>query len=81
MSQALRKLAANASKCNCTVIFLNQLRLKVSTSHCVASWRPHKVSFRVRMRHRAQEPRYVCIFSRSCRMAVPEAACDGPLAV
>lgn len=29
MSQALRKIAGNASKCNCTVIFLNQLRHKV----------------------------------------------------
>ena len=28
MSQALRKIAGNASKCNCTVIFLNQLRHK-----------------------------------------------------
>ena len=29
MSQALRRLNANASKCNCTVLFLNQLRQKV----------------------------------------------------
>lgn len=29
MSQALRKLTANASKCNCTIIFINQLRHKV----------------------------------------------------
>ncbi|WZN59052.1 RecA DNA recombinase [Chloropicon roscoffensis] len=29
MSQALRRLNANASKCNCTVVFLNQLRQKV----------------------------------------------------
>ena len=29
MSQALRKLTANASKCECTIIFLNQLRHKV----------------------------------------------------
>ncbi|KAA6426532.1 MAG: Recombinase A (recA) [Trebouxia sp. A1-2] len=29
MSQALRKLTANASKCNCTILFLNQLRHKV----------------------------------------------------
>jgi len=29
MSSALRKLVQNASKCNCTVIFLNQLRSKV----------------------------------------------------
>ena len=29
MSQALRKIAGNASKYNCTVIFLNQLRHKV----------------------------------------------------
>jgi recombination protein RecA len=28
MSQALRKIAGNASKCNCTVMFLNQLRHK-----------------------------------------------------
>ena len=45
MSQALRKIAGNASKCNCTVIFLNQLRMKVcSSAHtantCVAN---HKV--------------------------------------
>ena len=31
MSQALRKIAGNASKCNCTVLFLNQLRHKVAT--------------------------------------------------
>ena len=30
MSQALRKIAGNASKCNCTVLFLNQLRHKVA---------------------------------------------------
>lgn len=29
MSQGLRKLTANASKCNCTILFLNQLRHKV----------------------------------------------------
>ena len=29
MSSALRKLTANASKCNCTIIFLNQLRMKI----------------------------------------------------
>lgn len=29
MSHALRKITANASKCNCTVLFLNQLRYKV----------------------------------------------------
>ena len=29
MSQALRKLTANASKCECTILFLNQLRHKV----------------------------------------------------
>jgi RecA/RadA recombinase len=29
MSQALRKLVQNASKCNCTVIFINQIRYKV----------------------------------------------------
>ena len=37
MSQALRKIAGNASKCNCTVLFLNQLRHKVapnSTASC-----------------------------------------------
>ena len=31
MSQALRKIAGNASKCNCTVMFLNQLRHKART--------------------------------------------------
>ena len=34
MSQALRKIAGNASKCNCTVIFLNQLRHKVLILTC-----------------------------------------------
>jgi recombination protein RecA len=29
MSQALRKITTNASKCNTTVIFLNQLRMKI----------------------------------------------------
>lgn len=29
MSQALRKLATNLSRSNCTVLFLNQLRSKV----------------------------------------------------
>lgn len=29
MSQALRKLVQNASKCNCTVIFINQIRYKI----------------------------------------------------
>ena len=29
MSGALRKIAGNASKHNCTIIFLNQLRQKV----------------------------------------------------
>ena len=29
MSHALRKITANASKCHCTVLFLNQLRFKV----------------------------------------------------
>ena len=38
MSQALRRLNANASKCECTVVFLNQLRHK--GTHCVAS-HPH----------------------------------------
>lgn len=32
MSGALRKIAGNASKHNCTIIFLNQLRQKVGTS-------------------------------------------------
>jgi RecA/RadA recombinase len=32
MSQALRKIAGNASKCNCTIIFLNQLRHKVHSA-------------------------------------------------
>ena len=36
MSQALRKIAGNASKCNCTVIFLNQLRHKVLIHICNA---------------------------------------------
>ena len=36
MSQALRKIAGNASKCNCTVIFLNQLRHKVCASTSTA---------------------------------------------
>lgn len=30
MSHALRKITANASKCHCTVLFLNQLRYKVA---------------------------------------------------
>ncbi len=30
MSHALRKITANASKCHCTVLFLNQLRYKVT---------------------------------------------------
>ena len=29
MSHALRKITANASKCHTTIIFLNQLRMKV----------------------------------------------------
>lgn len=29
MSLALRKVAANASRCNCTIIFINQIRYKV----------------------------------------------------
>src|SRR5690606_1755074 len=29
MSQALRKLTANAKKMNCTIIFINQLRMKI----------------------------------------------------
>lgn len=29
MSQAMRKVTANASKCGCTVIMLNQLRQKI----------------------------------------------------
>jgi RecA/RadA recombinase len=32
MSHALRKITANASKCHCTVLFLNQLRFKVGQS-------------------------------------------------
>jgi len=31
MSQAMRKIAGNASKHNCLVIFINQLRMKVWT--------------------------------------------------
>ncbi len=34
MSHALRKITANASKCHTTIIFLNQLRMKV-TRRCV----------------------------------------------
>eukprot|EP00850_Spirogloea_muscicola_P006553 SM000031S11562 [mRNA] locus=s31:350020:354130:- [translate_table: standard] len=30
MSQALRKLSANASKSNCTIIFINQMRYKIA---------------------------------------------------
>ena len=30
MSHALRKITANASKCHTTIIFLNQLRMKVT---------------------------------------------------
>lgn len=30
MSQALRKMSANAARANCTIIFLNQIRYKVS---------------------------------------------------
>lgn len=30
MSQALRKMSGNASKAGCTLIFLNQIRYKVS---------------------------------------------------
>ena len=33
MSGALRKIAGNASKHNCTIIFLNQLRQKVGAPH------------------------------------------------
>lgn len=33
MSQALRKITANVSKSNCTVIFLNQLRLKIGVTY------------------------------------------------
>eukprot|EP00884_Botryococcus_braunii_P000615 jgi/Botrbrau1/10554/Bobra.0343s0003.1 len=33
MSQALRKLAGNASKSNCTIMFLNQLRQKVGVMY------------------------------------------------
>ena len=34
MSLALRKVAANASKSGCTIIFLNQLRYKVRGRVC-----------------------------------------------
>lgn len=34
MSLALRKIASHASKCGCTIIFINQLRNKVSTAVC-----------------------------------------------
>ena len=37
MSHALRKITANASKCNCTVLFLNQLRYKVCAPPKVCS--------------------------------------------
>eukprot|EP00217_Crustomastix_stigmatica_P010622 CAMPEP_0183808300 /NCGR_PEP_ID=MMETSP0803_2-20130417/43302_1 /TAXON_ID=195967 /ORGANISM="Crustomastix stigmata, Strain CCMP3273" /LENGTH=404 /DNA_ID=CAMNT_0026053091 /DNA_START=40 /DNA_END=1251 /DNA_ORIENTATION=- len=33
MSQALRKLATNAAKCKCTVIFINQLRMKIGVMY------------------------------------------------
>ena len=33
MSQALRKITANVSKSHCTVIFLNQLRLKIGVTY------------------------------------------------
>ena len=36
MSGALRKIAGNASKHNCTIIFINQLRQKVGGR--VAGW-------------------------------------------
>ena len=29
MSQALRKLTGNIKRCNCMVIFINQLRMKI----------------------------------------------------
>jgi RecA/RadA recombinase len=32
LSQALRKLVGSASKCNCTLIFINQLRMKVGAA-------------------------------------------------
>jgi hypothetical protein len=41
MSSALRKLVANASKCNCTVIFINQLRSKVCAARA-----PHSLDLR-----------------------------------
>lgn len=37
MSHALRKITANASKCHTTVLFLNQLRMKVSAPTQAAS--------------------------------------------
>ena len=33
MSQALRKLTSNAAKCNCTVLFVNQLRSKIGVMY------------------------------------------------
>ncbi|KAK3258960.1 hypothetical protein CYMTET_32019, partial [Cymbomonas tetramitiformis] len=33
MSQALRKLTTNASKCNCSVLFINQLRHKIGVMY------------------------------------------------
>lgn len=33
MSLALRKVAANASKSGCTILFINQLRFKVQTDY------------------------------------------------
>lgn len=35
MSAALRKLANHASKCGCTVMFINQLRYKVGACMCI----------------------------------------------
>jgi RecA/RadA recombinase len=39
MSQALRKMSANAARAGCTLIFLNQIRHKVSCVDCFADFR------------------------------------------
>ena len=46
MSQALRKIAGNASKCNCTIIFLNQLRHKVRSGPCIICQTPQQITKR-----------------------------------
>jgi recombination protein RecA len=38
MSQALRKMSANAARAGCTLIFLNQIRHKVSCVDCFADF-------------------------------------------